>query len=108
MNVMKNLKPKNFLDISKVDIRELPLAVLIQKGEKTAIYRVDKNDEKNFYVYFNGKEIPPIKDITEAAQKFGEKISRSYFLKASVFPVETGPEIKNKRYEIYRAVFSPK
>lgn len=110
---MSKLPPIKYLAIGSTkdleEARKLPLAVVLQKGKKVTVYKVESTDAQTFFECWDDFLMPSFDSVEYAAKKIGKKISNKSFINASVVPAQTGAQVPgNKEYAIYRARFEDK
>jgi len=105
---MSKLTPKKILDFPDIksmeDAKKLPLAVVIQKENNVAVYRIESEDVESYFSAMGGDPVPFVGNLLYATEKFGKPISKEEFLNASVFPAQLGV-LSGVDYAIYRAKF---
>ena len=107
---MSKLPPRKYLNItSPTDIenaKNLPLAVVLQIGDNVTVYKVDGKDSIDYFNAWDNPLMPSFKSVENATKRFGKTITREAFMKASVFPAQSGShEPGNKEWAVYRARF---
>jgi hypothetical protein len=101
---MSNLLPRKYLSIDTVDVKKLPLAVVIRNGPNITVYKIES---ENVQLFFDGlgKVLPPFIEILESsAKRFGREISSESFLNAAIYPEPEykGGKLPEIEYIMYR------
>ena len=108
---MSKLSPRKYITIKGLEdietTRNLPLAVVIQRKNDIVVYRVDSKDAQSYFEAWDDKLIPSFESVENATKKFGKTISPAAFLRASVFPAQTGSSLpEGNEFAVYRAKFN--
>jgi hypothetical protein len=97
------LDKKTSLDTSY--IKQLPLAVVLEKGKKVVVYKVPSENTENYFDAIEGQK-KSFESLEEETKRFGEKITPEEFLNAQVSQIQTlGIIALDSEYAIYRAKF---